>query len=678
MHTLRPTTPVNNLGSLGLLVLLTVHCFVNSALRSEACSPFQSAAAPPSNPTGNAAANSSVNAATDTDGSITLDPLQREIASWIRKLGAESYSTRLQAQSELERIGVRALDQLHQASFDPDPQIASQARYLVQSNQFNWAWESDPPRVRRILTLYTAAALHEKSGFINQLNQLENDEGLGALCRLVRYETQGCLAKLAALHVMRGKPNVGQTASERLELVSSLLEGARSNASRWVLAQTAPTLDFPLDRWLDIIQRESNLLQTKSMETSIEILNELRQWVVQQIPKTDSSRLQALEIARTIPDSFKSMGVQREQQLLEFAQWALTVGLPELVQEQHDSLRSVLQDPRFGYLLAESLADQGNAELAQKVAEMTSDRIAVTSRGEPAIKDKDPKNQLNPQMELLFARNASQAFERSTIAEYLIRRGRFPWAETELRKALKDQEDAAELATIINLSQLSQLLHELERDDEAAASIEKFAKRFENEPLFRTQISEQSGDSLVSNYYLFLGNDYARKEQPDKAREYFMKAIELSRENVDAIIGMYRLPETDEQKEQRNTLQKEITRSLRSEIDARERELKRDNPRALATEQRALANQMNTLAWLMTNTEGNLEEALYFSRKACSMENRAAYLDTLAHCYASLKRYREAAEQQRRAVALDPFQPSLQKALALFEAKAAEQQSLPQ
>jgi|688.fasta_scaffold05353_8 tetratricopeptide (TPR) repeat protein len=613
-----------------------------------------------------------------TDSAQQDDPLQQEIASWIRKLGAESYSTRLQAQSELERIGVRALDQLHQASFDPDPQIASQARYLVQSNQFNWAWESDPPRVRRILTLYTAAALHEKTGFINQLNQLENDEGLNALCRLVRYETQGCLAKLAALHVMRGKPNVGQTVTERRELVASLLDGSRSSASRWVLEQTAKPQEFQLDRWLDIINRESNLLQSKSMETSVEILNELRQWVVQQIPKTDANRSPALDLARTIPESFKSMGVQREQQLLEFAQWALTVNLPELVQEQHESLRSALQDPRFGYLLAESWIQQGNADLAQKVAERTSDRISVTSRGEPAIQDKDPKNQLNPQLEILFARNASQAFERSTLAEYLIRRGQFPWAETELRKALKDQEDAAELATIINLTQLSQLLHELERDDEAAASIEKFAKRFENEPLFRTQVSEQSGDSLVSNYYLFQGNDYARKEQPEKARECFLKAIELSQENVDAIIGMYRLPETDEQKDQRKTLQKQITISLRSEIDARERELKRDNPRALATEQRALANQMNTLAWLMTNTEGNLDEALFFSRKACSMENRAAYLDTLAHCYASLKRYREAADQQRRAVALDPFQPSLQKALALFEAKATEQQEIPQ
>jgi tetratricopeptide (TPR) repeat protein len=663
MQNTRRNSHSASVATVGIMVFFPMLCLGLPSLRSFGLAPFQSGAT----------------SAGTTDSAHQHDPLQQEIASWIRKLGAESYSTRLQAQSELERIGVRALDQLHQASFDPDPQIASQARYLVQSNQFNWAWESDPPRVRRILSLYTAAALHEKSGFINQLNQLENDEGLNALCRLVRYETQGCLAKLAALHVMRGKPNVGQTASERLELVATLLDGSRSSASRWVLEQTANPHEFQLDRWLEIINRETNLLQSKSMETSVEILNELRQWAVQQIPKTDTSRSQALELARTIPESFKYMGVQREQQLLEFAQWALTVNLPELVQEQHDSLRSALQDPRFGYLLAESWGQQGNAELAQKVAERTSDRISVTSRGEPAIQEKDPKNQLNPQLELLFARNASQAFERSTLAEYLIRRGQFPWAETELRKALKDQEDAAELATIINLTQLSQLMHELERDDEAAASIEKFAKRFENEPLFRTQVSEQSGDSLVSNYYLFQGNDYARNEQPEKARDCFLKAIELSQENVDALIGLYRLPETDEQKDQRKTLQKQITLSLRSEIDARERELKRDNPRALATEQRALANQMNTLAWLMTNTEGNLDEALFFSRKACSLENnRAAYLDTLAHCYASLKRYREAAEQQRRAVALDPFQPSLQKALALFESKAAEQQESPQ
>jgi len=664
--------PSANIATMGLMVFFPMMCLGLPPLRCFGFAPFQSGATSSStNPLSNTSTRTN-------EAANQQDPLQQEIASWIRKLGAENYSTRLQAQSELERIGVRALDQLHQASFDTDPQIASQARYLVQSNQFNWAWESDPPRVRRILTLYTAAALHEKTGFINQLNQLENDEGLSALCRLVRYETQGCLAKLAALLVMRGRPTVGQTATERLELVASLLDGARSTASSWVLEQTANPKEFPLDRWLEIINRESQLLLTKSMETSIEILNELRQWVVQQIPKTNSGRSQALDVARTIPESFKSLGVQREQQLLEFAQWALTVELPELVQEQHDSLRTALQDPRFGYLLAESWIQKGNTDLAQKVAERTSDRVSVTSRGEPALKEKDPKNQLNPQLEMLFARNASQAFERSTIAEYLIRRGQFPWAESELRKALKDQEDAAELATIINLTQLSQLLHELERDEEAAAAIEKFAKRFENEPLFRTQVSEQSGDSLVSNHYLFQGNDYARKEQPEKARECFLKAIELSQENVDAIIGLYRLPETDEQKDQRKTLQKQITLSMRSEIDARERELKRDNPRALATEQRALANQMNTLAWLMTNTDGNLDEALFFSRKACSLENRAAYLDTLAHCYASLKRYREAAEQQRRAVALDPFQPSLQKALAIFESKAAEQQAVPQ
>ena len=83
---------------------------------------------------------------------------------------------------------------------------------------------------------------------------------------------------------------------------------------------------------------------------------------------------------------------------------------------------------------------------------------------------------------------------------------------------------------------------------------------------------------------------------------------------------------------------------------------------------------MNTLAWLITNTEGNFEEALYLSRKACALSpNRSAYLDTLAHCFATLNRYREAVEQQRKAVALEPHQPSLVKALKEFESKLHEQ-----
>ena len=86
-------------------------------------------------------------------------PLKDRIGKLIEQLGDSSYGRRQNAKTELERIGVVALDQLHAASFHVDPQIAAAARFIVQSNQFNWEWEYDSPRVREILSNYGSRAV---------------------------------------------------------------------------------------------------------------------------------------------------------------------------------------------------------------------------------------------------------------------------------------------------------------------------------------------------------------------------------------------------------------------------------------------------------------------------------------------------------------------------------------
>jgi tetratricopeptide (TPR) repeat protein len=570
------------------------------------------------------------------------------------------------------------LDQLHQASFHPDPQISSQARFLVQSNQFHWAWETDPFQVRRILNNYTTAPLYEKSAYIDTLSSLEGDEGLPALCRLIRYETHGCLAKRAALLVMRGTPPVGRTRDERKAMIAELMAGAMSAAGRWVIDDASPTDSFSAASWLARIDQEIQLLLAKSPDTSIEVITDLRRWLVERLASDPSQREQALGVARQIPELFPDSGSGVSANAIDFAQWALETRLPEMVQEQHGRLSDLaMLDPRFGYLLAESygLLDQG--DLAQRIADRTLARTAVNQQGEP--RQAEPKagdgTPLNRRLEEMLQRNNSLVFERSAMGNFLIRRGKFEWAESELQLAIQGHEDDVEFATILNLTQLSQLLHELSRDEEAAQVLSKYTTRFEREPMFRSQVSEQGGESLVSNFYLFSGDDARAKGETERAREHYLKSIELSQENVDAIIGLYRLDLSgDGALQERRKIQQRVANELRQEIDARERDLRRDNPRFQATEQQSLANQMNTLAWLIANTDGNKEEALHLSRKACAISpNRSAYLDTLAHCYASLDRYREAVEQQRKAVALEPHQPSLVKALERFENKLREQ-----
>jgi tetratricopeptide (TPR) repeat protein len=603
-----------------------------------------------------------------------VNGLELEIASWIEKLGDPNYSVRLQAQSELERIGVRALDQLHRASFHPNPQVSSQARFLVQSNQFNWAWETDPFHVRRILTNYTTAPIYEKSAYIDQLHALEGDEGLPALCRLIRYETQGCLAKRAALLVMRSKPLLGQSSVARLESIATMVDGAMSTAGQWVLDYVAMPDPMNPDAWIRRIDAELALLKSKSPDTSVEIIADLRRWLVEHMAAIPEWRDRALAIARTIPEHFPDGTANRSTSSLEFAQWALETNLPELVQEQHGQINELsLLDPKYGYLLAESYALQSKQDIANQIAELTAVRTPVNAQGEPRLLDIQGRNgsPLNQRLEEMLQRNMSLVFERSAMGEFLIKRGRFDWAERELRLAIEGHEDDVEFATIINLTQLSQLLHELDRHGEAAAVLQKYADRYQREPMFRTQVAEQGGESLVSNYFLYSGDDARSRNETEKAREFYNKSIDLAQDNVDAIIGLYRLSDSSESDlQERRKTQQRIATSLKQEIDLREQALKQENPRFQATEQRSLANQMNTLAWLIANTEGNFEEALFLSRRACALApNRSAYLDTLAHCYAALDRYHEAVEQQRKAVALEPHQPSLVRALQRFESE---------
>lgn len=631
-----------------------------------------------------AAAQSSLESSPSGENASKSD----EVARWIDRLGSENYSDRLQAQSELERIGVRALDQLHQACFHADPQIASQARFMVQSNQFNWAWDSDRFNVRRILQNYSNAELHDKTVFIDTLFRLENDEGIAPLCRLVRYEPQGCLAKHAALRLMLSNPQFGQSTDERNKMIYELLAGANSAAGQWVQLATQPHAEsFPIDRWESWIDAEKQLLLNHSMDTSIGVVTALRRWVAEKAGAFPDLRERALNIGRSIQTPFLENAdpvspnaiVAEARYLrspfnmppLEFATWANSAKLPELVQEQHAKLDPVaaLTNANYSYLLAESLLVQGFPERAEAAAELASQRIPLQADGTRRTDgDKRPNN---PLLDSIVFRSSSASLERSSIANELIERGRFDWAERELRIALKGHEDSPEaFPTTLGLSQLSDLLHEQGRDEEAASVLKPFTDRYESEPLFKNQVADQFGQALPSNYYLYLGDHYARTNEPEKARESYLKCIERSNENVDALIGLFQLPENEEQRTQRLAIQDRVISELRSEIESIERELRHVNARMLNTEQNTLANSMNTLAWLLTQTRTRPEEALFLSRKACSLSPKAAYFDTLAHCYSTLGNVEDAIKYQRRAVELEPFKPSLNKALKKFEAQA--------
>lgn len=627
---------------------------------------------------------------------------EKQIELLIAQLGAPTYAQRSEARERLQTFGTRALDAIRKATLSPDPEIASQARYLVQSNYLEWSWSYDPFETRKLIEKYKLANNSDKIKLLRELSDLDNNHGVAALCRISCYETSDVHSKLAAMELLKKlQPNLlpGTNPFQQVspsfdpkilrmlldnpesELSAQILEATEysgSQAAKWLKLAFSNPKPWPADQWLKILDEEQRLLENSSPQTNVKLFVDFTTWLAQQAKNEPDGKPKAIEIARRIPKLLLD-GPPDPEKLSQFANWAIESQLPELVIDQYRQLPKQFPQSSptlLNYLLARSFAMLNQKELADQIAKQTLDRTSFSldfSKTPTEIVDQSqPGNAQNP---LLF-RSATFTLERISLAQDLVESGNFAWAEAELRRALEGQEDSPERITIFGLHTLTQLLHDQQRDKEAAETLERWVSRYDNEKLFRMQVEEFDQD-LPSNYHLFKGNQYVQENMPEQAREQFLLSIAKSHENVDALIGLARLAgpeETPEQKRRRTTEQEESIRILRNRIEEIERDLRVANPMFQAMEQKRLANLLNTLAWLMTNTDSDPREALLLSRRSCSLDpEQSAFQDTLAHCFEKNGKYLQAFRTQIKAVRLEPHQLSLQRALGRFYEKAAKE-----
>lgn len=623
--------------------------------------------------------------------------IEERIEKLIQLLADPSYSKRQNARSELERIGVVALDRLHAASFDADPQIASAARFIVRSNQFNWAWEYDSPKVREILNNFGAAETYEKSVYIDELARLERDEGLAALCRLARYETVGALAKKAAIHVLKSQPLVGQSQVNRSEKILRYIEGGNSTSSLWIQHQHAASdrqNSFDTEWWIQQIENERALIGKNTQETSVDVVVELTKWVVQQLSVKPESRAKAIQVAEKLLEPSLNQSLHRQSQIGQqssaanvFAQWALQLQLPELVHQQHKLLptRIISREPIFTYYLAESYLQLGDKEKAERIALAAFngkelEKNPLNWKGEP-LNATNPDDQQNPNPGLdafsLAYRNRSTKENSYVLGKTLAERGRFEWAERELKQSAGD--DLTLDSSLMALFKLAEIQQSLGKHEEAKLTLEPFVLRLEKEPMFRRQMIDQSQllTYIVTSYHQYAGDAARIQNNVGEAARQYILSLDSSEENVDALIGLYKLETGPElQAKRRDRLRATVTR-MKDGIRKYDQFLREGAGNDyFQTFSLQLANELNSLAWLIANTEGDFGEAILMSRRACSLNpDHAEYLDTLAHCYFAAGKWKDAVEQQQRALSLKPHHPDFQRALAKFQAKLAEAES---
>jgi tetratricopeptide (TPR) repeat protein len=562
-------------------------------------------------------------AATDESG-------DDQIAKLIRQLGDQRFAVREAAQQELARLGFEAFEALTEAENDADIEVASRARYLVRLMRFEFARPDDPPEVKQALQEYESLDAAGRLDRIRRLATQMDEPHLSALCRLVRFEKSQTLSKRAALAVMQQKPGA-LPADRRAEIIRKSLGKSPRPAAAWlrtyldVEAQTADALA----RFADQVTAEEQLLTDAADRTQPDIVISLL-WVeadlLDRLARADESVAVMERIAALEPGDTSSLFTLLDR-LSDRQAWTVIDGLATRLAERFN------QEAVLGYALAAARRKQGDESRAKESADRA------------------------------FGLNANEANAHLEIAQHLQRQGASDWSEREFRHVIQLGPPEG-INAIYAGTLLADLLHD-KGDDEGAAQV------LETTLASLAKANQAGGDAVdprgfLSKHINTRFNYYRAchlATAPDEAQQlaHLLEAAKHDPQDADVLIALHRLQNlSPEQRQQTEAWIATAAAEFRRQIA--------ENP--------GDPLPYNQLAWLLSNTDRDQQEALKCSLESLKLRpDSAGFMDTLARCYFSLQDYDRAVEWQTKAVAGEPHSGLMKRQLELFQKTLAEKQS---
>jgi tetratricopeptide (TPR) repeat protein/uncharacterized membrane protein len=554
----------------------------------------------------------------------------------IRQLGDKDYYVRQHAQEELAQLGVDAFDALSAATEDEDPEIAARAKYLLHI-PVEWTVKSDPPVVKRYLGTYGKRDAAERESVVRRLAVLPDDEGVDAVCRLVRFDRSPLLSKIAATALLPRDQAATAAQPATLNGIRRRLCGCPRPGAVWlgVLARFGSDPAAAVAEWSKLTESEYELWRQEPGKTSTEIVGCLLRFQVAWLNRLGKSADSARPLHRLL--ELEENG--DAESLTDLAQWLVDrkvwSGLDELARRFSARCDN---DPRLLYLLAEADAEQGR----QKRAEETALR-ALQAGVRRSEQEEDGPTQM---------------------ALWLEQRGRFAWAKREFEQVIAAGERAlpgsdAQWRGPVAGIYLAEMLHDQDEDLDAANTLERIVKRIDSGSSGRILASQlrlvdhPPGEFRARMHY-FSACHWESRHDLAKQHECLDKALTADPGDIDVLIACYRLPD-----EPRGYHAKIIDVIERTAITIHGKMANSPIPKFY-----------NDYAWLIGNTEGDFDEAVKCSIKSLEMHpEEGGYYDTLGHVYFGKGDWEKAVKYQAIAAELDPHSGAIQRALAQFRKK---------
>ncbi|MFV1967570.1 MAG: hypothetical protein ACC628_19245 [Pirellulaceae bacterium] len=582
---------------------------------------------------------SSLWAAEDSAREATADA---RIATLVTELGAEQYVHREKAQDELRRLGVRAFDALLEAQYHEDIEIAIRARYLLRSMSIRWADEQDPPEVKNIMRSYEEGGRDERMNRMQQLAFLGDSQGISALCRLMRFETDRILSKQAALLVMNhAAPADQQKRGEVAKRILAVVGSSRRPAADWIknYARSLENAESSLDEWHRITLAEETALARFPDHTDRRIVRDLLRWLAERL----------LELGRR--DDAEGV-IRRVVRLLENDR-----------HELFDVIDWALQ--REAWFVAEILAARFPEKFNEESLLLYRWAEAQRKSGDEALANETAQRALH-----LDPENHERHIE---TAKRLTDRLLYDWSENEFRLVIATSPAGDESGLEARLY-LSDLFFDLEKNLESAEMIQAAVEAVDADPKLLQTFGHSPGELRARMHYRFAMH-FARTGDKKQQCERLEEAIRHNQYDVDVLIAMHRLPDTDPEW-RKGTLERINVVAGKLQDATRRYEEIFENPanqRIRGEVVRALASYHNQFAWLIANTEGDFDEALRASHRSLVLSpDNPSFLDTLGRCCYVTGDLESAVKYQSRAVELEPFTQTIRRQLDLFQTALAD------
>ncbi len=578
-----------------------------------------------------------------------------DIARLIEKLGHPSYASRERAKSDLRKLGLEALDQLQQARYHPDNEIAMSARRLIASRLIDWSEPTDAEEVRQTLAGYGSLSGTARQGRIDRLAELPPAAATPPLARLARFETDAKLGLSAALALM--EQPLAEDSRERTLQATQILEtvGRADRISCQWLRRHAEDLregGFQLSAWSEMLRRQR---QSLDRNTNPAIDADLL-WRFVNVLAVRASRQgyssQALELVRENLDLVSPT----PNDLTNAATWALQHEFYPLIfdlKDRHGRLFD--KEPLLLYSAAQAAVETDQAAAAEDFAEAALQTNPIPESAE--------QQQAMNQQEL-----RQRAHRHNDVAEELRERGFFRWAEREYDYVISRSEIESLEAGAARQG-LASMHSDLFEHEKVIAVLNPLIERLKiDEELQRKFDSRRLDlDGMVALEAYHRGLLRAEQNDSEAAKSAFEIAKNHHLQRIDTLIAMYRLDGGEDYRRYVNQLLAIEIRQLEQGINDATRKFRQLGSNNVYVSE--LVTSLNLYAWLVSNTTGDYEKALISSEQSVKLRpNDAGLIDTLARCHFALGDIDEAIRWQTKAVRLDPHLPPLQRQWDEFKA----------